>query len=114
MILRHTFGVRLIYFFWVCFAYWGRVWLKWIDDFILMLDSDVHRDGIKSGQSLRFGTRAMKRVLLVIVVAGVILLAGCQSVPQVGKPVIGITSVYRVDNFGADDFWQVGIRARHG
>ncbi len=90
------------------------MWLKWIDDFILMLDSDVHRDGIKSGQSLRFGTRAMKRVLLVIVVAGVILLAGCQSVPQVGKPVIGITSVYRVDNFGADDFWQVGIRARHG
>lgn len=45
----------------------------------------------------------MKKLLLVIAIAGVILLGGCQSVSRAPKPVIGITSVYRVDNAGADE-----------
>ncbi len=44
----------------------------------------------------------MKKTLLLIAVAGVILLGGCQSVPRGGKPVIGI-SYEREKSPGAPD-----------
>ena len=45
----------------------------------------------------------MKKALLLIAIAGVILQAGCQSVPRAPKPLIGITSVYRTNNAGANE-----------
>ncbi len=45
----------------------------------------------------------MKKALLLVAIAGVILLGGCQSAPRGGKPVIGITSVYRTNNAGASE-----------
>jgi len=45
----------------------------------------------------------MRKAMLLVAVAGLILLGGCQSAPRGGKPVIGITSVYRTDNAGASE-----------
>ncbi len=45
----------------------------------------------------------MKKALLLVAIAGMILYAGCQNTPRGGKPVIGITSVYRTDNAGASE-----------
>ncbi|MCD6392896.1 MAG: gamma-glutamyl-gamma-aminobutyrate hydrolase family protein [Planctomycetes bacterium] len=45
----------------------------------------------------------MKRTLLLIAIAGMILQAGCQIAPQAPKPLIGITSVYRTNNADADE-----------